>query len=84
MRKQLVTATVEFIDVYDGQEHQRTEQIKVQPPEAGQDLDEWGDNEIRPHTGDGNATHDAAGYFAEITACDDHPELVGRTFEWGT
>lgn len=80
--------TVKFTDVYDGEEHARVEEIDVTAPQlVGEELDgdlieDWADEEIRPHTGDGNAIDKNAGYFAEIMSCDEYPSLVGREFEW--
>lgn len=72
--------TVKFTDVYDGEEHPRTETIDVPTPTG--DLDDWADDHLRPLTGDGKGTGDA-GYFAEIVASPADPSLVGREFEWG-
>ncbi|QXN74354.1 hypothetical protein SEA_CAFASSO_139 [Gordonia phage Cafasso] len=76
--------TVTFTDVYGGREHVRTEEIDVERPDAleGEEFDEWADDELLEHTGDGNASNVDAGYFAEIVACADMPELVGKEFEW--
>ncbi|UVK59877.1 hypothetical protein SEA_OBLADI_138 [Gordonia phage ObLaDi] len=78
--------TVKFTDVYDHEEHERTEEIDVERPSTleGEEFDEWAIDEIMEHTGDGNAISKQAGYFAEIVACADMPELVGTEFEWGT
>ena len=75
--------TVKFSDVYDGEEHVRTEDLDVKSPAAGEDLEDWALNNIYPHTGDGNAVDKDAGYCTEITACGERPELVGEEFEWG-
>lgn len=87
---QTVAMTVLFTDVYDGVEYPSTETIYVLPPpltEAGdydddEALDDWATDAIYPLTGLG-IDHEDAGYFAEITACEDYPGLVGREFAWG-
>lgn len=73
--------TVKFTDVYDDEEHERTQAIMVSAPPSD-DLEEWAETNISPYTGDGNAITKNAGYFAEIIECGDRPELVGREFEW--
>lgn len=78
--------TVEFTNVYDGEEHCSRATVEVDTPPNGGDedaLDEWAEENIRPHTGDGNATCEDAGYFADIVACADRPDMVGREFSWG-
>jgi hypothetical protein len=74
--------TVLFTDVYDGHEHTRTETFDAPAPPDLEDLDEWADEHLRPRTGDGRNHHEA-GYFAEITTCDEIPDLVGEEFDWG-
>lgn len=77
--------TVKFTDVYDGAEYPRTETIDVADPPEGCNtgvLDEWAADNLEPHSGDGRA-HEESGYFAEIVACAQRPDLVGREFEWG-
>lgn len=75
--------TVEFNDVYDGEEHVRTEELDLPAPGREEDLEDWAFDHIYPRTGDGNAADKDAGYFTEITACSERPELVGKEFEWG-
>lgn len=74
--------TVLYTDVYDGEEYPRTESVTVPAPAIGEDLDDWAYDHIHSRCGDGR-DHDESGYFAEITACDERPDLVGREFEWG-
>ena len=77
--------TVEFTDVYDGEEHIRRDTVEVDTPPAatqGDALEEWAEENLREHTGDGNAVDKDAGYFAAIVACTDRPDLVGKEFEW--
>lgn len=74
--------TVDFTDVYGGEEHRRTETFDVPAPEALDDLEDWAGDNILPRTGDGNAVDKEAGYFTKITACADIPDLVGHEFEW--
>lgn len=74
--------TVKFTEVYDGEEpspHRETFDV----PEPVADLDDWAYVYIFPRTGDGAHPSGDAGYFVEVVACDQHPELVGREFEWG-
>jgi hypothetical protein len=73
--------SVEFTDVYDGEEFRRVEVIDV--PEPAEDVDEWAAEHVRPRTGDGQHTSGESGYFAKITSCVERPNLVGREFEWG-
>ena len=46
------------------------------------DEEDWAYRELFPWTGSGRESGEA-GYFLEITSCDDRPDLVGRKFEWG-
>ena len=77
--------TVEFTNVYDGEEHISRATVEVDtPPNSGDAdaLEEWAEENILPHTGDGNAVAKDAGYFADIVACEERPDLVGREFSW--
>lgn len=76
--------TVKFTDVYDGVESVHTDTVEVAPAPVGDEttLREWADEVLFEHTGSGNFDHDHAGYFAEVVACGDQPDLVGETFEW--
>ena len=79
--------TVTFTDVYAGIEHERTEQIDVNEPPPGEieddeAYDNWADDEIRPHTGDGRAADKDAGYFALIKEAPGWPHIVGMEFTW--
>ena len=77
--------TVEFTDVYDGEEHIRRDTVEVDTPPASTEedaLEEWAEENLLEHTGDGNAVDKDAGYFAAIVACPDRPDLVGKEFEW--
>lgn len=73
--------TVKYTDVYDGEECRHTETFDV--PEPRDDLDEWAEENIRPRCGTSNFEHDEAGYFAEIVACPERPDLVKHEFVWG-
>ncbi len=76
--------TVLFTDVYEGAEYPRTESFDVPEPSVDDDdLTDWADEHLYPRTGSGRPDGEA-GYWAEITACPDRPELVGREFDWGT
>lgn len=75
--------TVEFTDVYDGDEKTRVRDIDVPAPATGADMDDWAYDNLFPHTGDGDHPSGNAGYFADVKACKDRPELVGREFTWG-
>jgi len=55
--------------------------IEPPPPEGTDEWEDWEYDEIFCHTGTGKVEGDA-GYFVEVTACDD-PSLVGRKFEFG-
>ncbi|MGI6797931.1 hypothetical protein [Gordonia sihwensis] len=79
--------TIQFTDVYDGHEYERTEthDLPVAPDvdHAHDDLvDEWADAHIRPLTGTGQR-HSESGYFAEVLTCTQRPYLVGHEFSWG-
>ncbi|MFZ2239807.1 MAG: hypothetical protein WAV90_09730 [Gordonia amarae] len=76
-----VDITVKFTDVYGGSEIERTERIAVCRPGAQDDIDEWADEFLRPHTGSGRSGD--AGYFAEIVDFPGRPDLVGHEFTWG-
>lgn len=73
---------VKFTDVYDGAEHPRTVTLNVPLPPAGSDIEEWADDHLFPHTGDGNAINSTAGYYAEILDAPEAPFLNGREFDW--
>ena len=78
--------TVLITNVYDGAEHPNTVTFDAPPaPRSSDDeaMDDWAYENIFPRTGDGNAINKKAGYFAEIRACEERPDLVGREFEWG-
>lgn len=76
--------TVLFTDVYDGAEYPRTEVLDVPPALSGDEArSEWADEHLEQHTGIGNLTAKESGYFAEIQACAEQPELVGAEFTWG-
>ena len=76
--------TVEFTSVYDGEEHISRATVEVEaPPVDEDDLDEWAEENLRIHTGDGNAVDKDAGYFADIVTCAERPDLVGSEFSWG-
>ncbi|QWS68254.1 hypothetical protein SEA_VANLEE_138 [Gordonia phage VanLee] len=83
MTQPKVRIPVKFTDVYDGVEHERVAYVDVTVPDQDADIEEWADDQIRPHTGDGNAVDKDAGYFAEIVSFHARPDLVGREFEWG-
>lgn len=48
------------------------------------DLDEWWEEYVQPHTGDGHpcGEHEHALYKATITIAPGRPELVGQTMDW--
>lgn len=72
-------------NVYEDGDKVRVEFDEQVPPfpEAGDDVDEWAEDNLFPLTGTGRPDGDA-GYFLKITRCDEQPDLVGREFEWGT
>ena len=75
--------TVEFTNVYDGDEHISRATVEVEdPPVDEDDLEDWAEENLYPHTGDGNAVDKDAGYFADIVACTERPDLVGKEFQW--
>lgn len=75
--------TVEFTNVYDGEEHICRATVEVDAPPSDEDqLEEWAEENLYPHTGDGKATDKDAGYFADIVACSERPDLVGKEFQW--
>ena len=75
--------TLEFTNVYDGAEHISRSTVEVDaPPAESDDLEDWAGEYLYPHAGDGNAVDKDAGYFADIVACAERPELVGREFQW--
>lgn len=76
---------MQFTNVYDGEEHINVCTIEVDTPPAdvdADDLEEWAEDNLLPHTGDGHAVDQDAGYFVDIVACPDRPDLVGREFSW--
>ena len=75
--------TVEFTNVYDDEEHIYRATVEVDaPPADNNQLKEWAEENLYPHTGDGKATSKHSGYFADIIACSERPDLVGKEFEW--
>lgn len=76
--------TVEFTNVYDGEEHisRATVEVDAPPSEGDDELEEWAEENLYPHTGDGNAIDKDAGHFADIVACAERPEMVGKEFQW--
>lgn len=78
--------TVIFTDVYDGEEHLRTETFDVSPPsteDASDHYSDWADEQIFPRTGDGTGTSKEACYFATVLTCREYPPLIGVEFVWG-
>ena len=75
---------MQFTNVYDGEEHINVCTVDVDTPPADVDdvdeLFEWAEDNIWPHSGDGNAVTKDAGYFADILACPERPDLVGKEF----
>jgi hypothetical protein len=72
--------TVKIENTYsDG--HQSTSEVLLHPPTA--DLDEWFQDVVWPHTGDGHGVDSDLGscYTATIIATDD-PALLGKSYEW--
>lgn len=56
----------------------------VTRPDDITDLDEWFEEEIFQFTGTGpERANQYAVYEVEITACDELPELIGKTYGWG-
>lgn len=47
-----------------------------------EDMEEWWNEHIFPLTGTGREKGYAI-YEAKITKCDDLPQLVGESYEWG-
>lgn len=82
----MLSLTVEFTDVYDGEEYVRTEDVYAPAPTAGDDLDEWAEENLFPLTGTGRE-HGEAAYFVKVLSapCLDPnvPDLTGKTWEWG-
>ena len=57
--------------------------VRVPLPEAGENIDQWAEDNIFPLTGAGKY-HGNAGYFAKVSAAPGRcAHLIGRTFEWG-
>lgn len=77
--------TVKVDNIYeDGTEVTVTEEADIEEPWGEPDTDDWedwADEQLFPLTGTGKTEGDA-GYFLEITACED-ASLVGQKFEWG-
>lgn len=73
--------------------HRSTREVRIAAAPDGLDdasVDAWFEAEVFDHTGDGHyvevfeATGERLGsaYFATVVAAPDHPQLVGRSFEW--
>jgi hypothetical protein len=60
-----------------------TETVTVPDPESlsPEDLEDWWEEEVFPHTGDGRGSNDYAVYTATVTESD-VPGLVGKWNEW--
>jgi hypothetical protein len=75
--------TVKIENAYsDG--HESTHEAIVPPPTDHADLEDWWQEVVFPHTGDGHgivASHEGSCYTATIIATDD-PDLLGQSHEW--
>jgi hypothetical protein len=71
--------TVKIENAYsDG--HESKHEVLVEPPTGA--LDEWFEDVVFPHTGDGHGIGGGGScYVATIIACDD-AALLGETYEW--
>jgi hypothetical protein len=73
---------VEITNTYADREN--TEVVEVSEP-AGVDeetLEEWWEDEVFPHTGDGYGDSETGYYEAKVLGSVTFPELVGKTCEW--
>lgn len=63
--------------------HESKSIVTVREPNEGEDLDDWFQDAVFPHTGDGHGIDSGLGscYTARVLASDD-PALVGETNEW--
>lgn len=67
----------------DGHESERTIHLPAPTGDISGDLDEWFNEAVFPHTGDGHGTDSSLGscYTASIVDAADKT-LVGKSFEW--
>ena len=77
-----VEVKVENVYPEVGEHFVHTREADVPAPQAGEDMEDWGNAHILALTGEGGeyaSLH--ASYEAKIITCDDRPNLVGE--EWG-
>lgn len=83
-RRQLTLAVTVLIENSYACGRESTREVQVPPPAPGQDLQEWFDERVNEHTGDGHpcGASEHALYEARIIAAPDRPELVGEHTSW--
>jgi hypothetical protein len=78
------TVTVRIENTYeDG--HESVVEVEVETPADPTDLEDWWDDTVFEHTGDGHGADNpklGAWYEAKITRADDE-KLVGMSMDWG-
>lgn len=80
-----MTIVVEIENTYPDQTiTKRYTRVVPMPLLNDDDMEEWWEDEIFPLTGTGPEMSDQyAIYEAKIIKCDELPQLVGETHEWG-
>lgn len=75
-----MSVTVKIENVYsDGHESQH----EVLLPAPTGDVEEWFEDTVFEHTGDGHgATHDVGSCYTATIIAADSPDLLGQTYEW--
>jgi hypothetical protein len=78
-----MTVTVRIENTYeDG--HESVLEVEVESPEVPTDLEEWWEERVWEHTGDGHALGSGMGAWYEATIIEaDDASLVGLSMEWG-
>ena len=75
----MTTVIVRIENAYsDGHESQTD--VPVRAP--GGDIEEWWQDEVYPHTGDGHGVDGLGSYYKATIIHADEEELVGLSMEW--
>ncbi|GAP61340.1 hypothetical protein AHiyo1_50330 [Arthrobacter sp. Hiyo1] len=65
--------------------HESTTEVWLTPPagDSAQKLEDWWQDEVFEHTGDGHGADSSLGSLLTATVLSGPAHLVGQTFEWG-
>jgi hypothetical protein len=78
-----MSVTIKVENTYeDG--HESVVEVDVDAPEDADDLEDWWQDTVFPHTGDGHGIGTKLGSWHEVTIIRaDDDKLVGLNMEWG-